>query len=258
MALTLIRLGVALMALFAWRGSAAEPMRRESSVQFTVDAAFQAQGGVQFFYQLIRDTPSPEATNETFRHFLGLDRARRWQALNAPAHVVLSRLVFRVARESSFFNSARANDIRSINQVAPAMQVTANGDGTFRVGRRPSNTLRIEFLDSAKALAMSSAGTTDVVWSVFAFTGETQPPTSMVFQENTDFARVLGMRTAEASVTWTAHHALSPSETQITVLTMSYIRTLPPFFLGGESRMLQESMKGARELIDGVRAAARL
>jgi hypothetical protein len=63
----------------------------------------------------------------------------------------------------------------------------------------------------------------------------------------------MGFRTAEGSFTWTAHYAVAPGQTRIVVLMMSYLAMLPPFFLGGEERVLHESTTGALRLIGRLR-----
>lgn len=239
------------LALLALSAAAETPMRRESDPRFVIDARFQDQGGVQYFYALLADEPSPEK-NELFTLFRPFDASDRWGRLDRPAHVVLSRLVYTVERDASFFSEARARDVGYINAVAKEMNVVKRDDGTFRVGAMPSNTFRIEYYDQPRLQA--GALELPAVKRALELAGPQVQPAAVVFQENFDFARVLGMRTAEGSVTWTLHVALSPGRTRVIVFTMSYLRTLPPFFLGGARRVFRESTEGARVLIENLRA----
>ena len=244
--------GFAALLLVSGVALAAEtPLRRESACDFPVDAAFQDTGGVQYFYALLPSEPSPE-TDATFKRFRPFDAGEVYSGLSSPPHVVLSRLVYTVEKDITFFNEARARDVGYINAVAKEMEVPKRADGSFRVGATPSNTFTIEYYDAAK-LAAGAASMPAVVRAI-ELAGMKEPPLSVVFQQNRDFSRVMGMRTADGSFTWTLHFALAPGRTRLVVFTMSYLRTLPPFFLGGARRVFRESTEGARVLIDNLRA----
>jgi len=246
------RLGPLLAALSIAGPAAAEtPLRREADARFAIDAAFQDKGGVQYFYLLLPSDPSPE-TDATFALFRPFDVNDVWKGLDAPTNVVLSRLVYTVERDVSFFSEARARDVDYINAVAKEMDIVKRADGSFRVGRMPANTFRIEYYDAARL----STGALELpaVKRALELAGLGLTPTSVVFQQNDDFSRVLGMRTAAAGFTWTVHGAIAPGRTRLVVFTMSYLHTLPPFFLGGPRRVFRESTEGARVLIDNLRA----
>lgn len=244
--------GFAAVLLVSGLAFAAEtPLRRESACDFAIDPAFQDRGGVQYFYALLPSEPSPE-NDATFTRFRPFDTSDVFSGLSSPPHVVLSRLVYTVEKDSSFFSEARARDVGYINAVAKEMDVTRRSDGSFRVGATPSNTFTIDYYDAAKLAAGASA--MPAVVRAVELAGVKEPPVSVVFQQNRDFSRVMGMRTADGSFTWTLHFALAPGRTRLVVFTMSYLRTLPPFFLGGARRVFRESTEGARVLIDNLRA----
>lgn len=226
------------------------PLRRESDARFAIDVPFQDKGGVQYFYALLPSEPSPEK-NATFTLFRPFDASNVWSRLESPPSVVMSRLVYTVERDVSFFNEARARDVEYINAVAREMEVVKRDDGSFRVGKMPANTFRIDYFD-ADRLAKGGLEL-PAVKRALELSG-IEAPTNVVFQENSDFSRVMGMRTADGSVTWTMHVAIAPGRTRVVVFTMSYLRTLPPFFLGGPGRVFRESTEGARVLIDNLRA----
>jgi hypothetical protein len=226
------------------------PARREATLEFPVDEAFQLSGGVQFFFELVRDSPSPALASTTFERFRALDFNDRWGSLAQPTHVVMSRLVYSVDKGTAFFTRERAGDLAYIQAVAPDMGVTPDGEGAFRVARLPSNRFRLQFLDAREVQRHARSPGVALMLSM---RGAVAPVDSIVVQENTDFARFMGVRTAEASMTWTAHCALGQDASRITVLTMSYLHSVPPFFLGGEGRVYRESLKGALALIAGLR-----
>lgn len=230
--------------------AAQTPLRRESDAHFVIDVQFQDKGGVQYFYALLPGDPSPEK-NATFALFRPFDASNVWSRLDSPPSVVMSRLVYTVERDVSFFNEARARDVEYINAVAREMEVVKRDDGSFRVGKMPANTFRIDFFD-VERLAKGGLEL-PAVKRALELSG-IEAPTNVVFQENSDFSRVMGMRTADGSVTWTMHVAIAPGRTRVVVFTMSYLRTLPPFFLGGPGRVFRESTEGARVLIDNLRA----
>lgn len=231
--------------------SAETELRRETSCDFAIDAAFQDAGGVQYFYALVPPQPSPD-TDATFVRFKPFDPSAVFDGLSSPPHVVLSRLTYTVEKDVSFFTEARARDPGYINAVAKDMEVTKRPDGSFRVGAAPSNTFTIEYFDAARLAA--GASSTPAIARALELSNLPERPTSVVFQQNRDFARIMGVRTADGSFTWTLHYAIAPGRTRLVVLTMSYLRTLPPFFLGGAGRVFRESTEGARALIDSLRA----
>jgi hypothetical protein len=232
----------------------AVPLRAESDIAFTVNESFLDSGGIQYFYQLIRDTPNPETVSASFRELRALDVHHVWSRLSAPTHVVLSRIVYTVDKDITFFSESRVRDLGYINAVGGKMNVTANADGTYRVGKIPSNVFALQYFDE-RALKDNEDSDVRQAFEVLArFVGKGPAPKIIVAQENRDFSRVMGMRTAEGSFTWTVHQPLSIKKTRITVLTMSYLHTLPPFFLGGEDRVMRESIQGAVGLISRLRA----
>jgi hypothetical protein len=238
-----------IISLLAGGSWAASPLRQERDMGFSIDGAFQDSGGVQYFYQLVERDDA--RSSELVQRFLPLDVNDRWTALSEPINVVVIRFVYTVDKDISFFTEARAFDVDYINTVAKEMEVSRNSNGSFHIGRTPENTCRLVHYDEARVRAASGQ---PALKQLLALTGENGLPNSVVFQENTDFARVLGHRTAAASMTWTAHFPLAPGRTRVAVLTMSYLYELPPFFLGGSGRVMRESMRGATDLIERLRA----
>lgn len=246
-----MRASATLCLVLASLAGAETPMRREADARFAIDAEFQNKGGVQYFYSLLESAAAPEK-DSTFQLFRPFDLPDVWTRLDGPVHVVLSRLVYTVEKDVSFFDEARVRDTRYINAVAKGMNVTRRDDGSFRVAATPANSFSIEYFDAAKL--GQAAGLLPAVQRVLELTGISEAPVAVVFQHNRDFARVFGMRTAAAGFTWTAHYPLGPGRTRLVVFTMSYLHTLPPFFLGGAKRVFRESTDGARVLIDALRA----
>jgi hypothetical protein len=237
------------VSLIAGSALASSPLQRERDVGFTVDPSFQDSGGVQYFYQLVERDEAK--TSELVARLLPLDVHDRWIALSEPTNVVILRFVYTVDKDASFFTEARALDVDYINAVAKEMEVSRNPNGSFHIGRTPANTCWLVHYDEARVKA---AANQLALKQLVALAGESGLPDSVVFQENVDFARVLGHRTAAASITWTAHFPLAPGRTRVAVLTMSYVYELPPFFLGGSSRVMRESVRGATDLIERLRA----
>lgn len=244
----------ALILTVVWASASlgATPLvRQETELTFGVDQDFQDRGGVQVFYRLLASSDAP-ATTELFSRFRPFDVNDRWNAISSPANVVMLRFVYTIDKDVSFFSEARAKDLDYINAVASEMNVSKNEDGSFHVGRMPSNDFWVSHFGSEQVKA--AAAENAAVKQLLALDGETALPDSVVFQENKGFARILGHRTAEASVTWTAHYSLGPGRTRIGIFTMTYVCELPPFFLGGERRVRTESIRGALEVIDRLRA----
>lgn len=216
-------------------------MRREAELEFAVDEAFQNDGGVQYFYELAE--PAPKASPALTR-FRAMDRE---SSIDDPYVVVMSRLVYTVERDSSFFNETRARDVHYLKQVAPEMGVRLEPDGTFRVSRMPSNRFELTWLEAPVAVEDPALA------AFFTLLPPGERPVSIVMQKNFEFARVLGWRTAERAITFTAHYAIAPGRTRVVVCTMSLLHHLPPFFLGGRGRVFRESVDGAAKLIGQLR-----
>jgi hypothetical protein len=233
-------LGASLLAL----SLAATPveMRREEALDFSVDEPFQRAGGVQYFYELAPSDPNPPANS-------ALGRLRPLDDLATPDdayQVVMSRLVYTVERDISYFTEARSRDVSYLKAVAPEMLVSLEPDGSFIVGRTPRNRFRLTWLDAPKP-------SDPALTRFFELLPPGAPPVSVVIQKNSDFSRVMGWRTAERSVTYTAHFPLGGGRTRIVVCTMSLLHHLPPFFLGGKDRIFRESVEGAASLIEHLR-----
>jgi hypothetical protein len=64
----------------------------------------------------------------------------------------------------------------------------------------------------------------------------------------------MGWRTGAWSTTWTFHEALGRDRTRVTVLTLSYLYNLPPFWLGGADGVYAETLSQARALIGRLRS----
>jgi len=227
-------------------------MRRESALWFEVDEPFQMGGGVQYFYELARSEPSPEVSNKTFVAFRPLDVGGRWASKSEPLHVVMSRLVYTIDKDSSFFTERRARDLVYLNAVAPGLGIVRLRDGDYRAaGGTPANSFRLRWLEGP---ALSEVPRESGLERLLELCAAPALPSAVVVQDNFDFSRVMGWRTADTSVTWTAHFPLSPGHTRLCVLTMSYLVNMPPFFLGGDDRVLNESVSGAAQLIRNLRA----
>jgi hypothetical protein len=226
-------------------------MRREASVRFELDPAFQADGGVQYFYELAEKEPSPETASKAFALFRAFDVTGAWAARTEPLNVVMSRIVYTMEKDSSFFNPRRAKDVDYLNAVAPGLDITRVNDDTYRTSATPANSFRIRWLDSA---AVKRLPREEGLTRLLELCASPALPDSVVVQDNSGFAKVLGWRTGEASFTWTAHYPLAPGRTRVCVFTMSYLHNLPPFFMGGEGRVFSESVNGAATLIRNLRA----
>lgn len=214
-------------------------VRRESRVDFESDRAFQADGGVQIFFDVVGVEASPD-NDERVQAFRVMDRAERWRQLDEPVHVGLTRLSYELERDISFFSSKRLLDLSWVQAVAPDMNVTARPDGGFSVGVAPTNDFRLTFFD------------TDAAAPDVAKLARSRGAPVLV-QENEGFSRVMGWRTAAWSSTWTFHEALGPGRTRITVLSLSYLYNVPPFFLGGEARLYRETVERSVALIGRLR-----
>ncbi len=227
------------LAIFA---AAPGELRRESELDFAVDEAFQQAGGVQYFYDLAEPAPEPSSALTRFR---AMDAE---SSIDDPYTVVMSRLVYTVEHDLSFFTEARARDVGFLKRVAPEMGVRLEPDGTFRVTRAPSNRFKLTWFQEPIASA-------DPALTAFLrLLPPGERPASIVLQQNDDFARVLGWRTAERAITFTAHFAIAPGRTRVVVCSMSLLHHLPPFFLGGRGRVFRESVDGAARLIGQLRA----
>ncbi len=217
-------------------------MRREADLEFAVDEAFQQDGGVQYFYELAEPGPKPSSALTRFR---AMDPE---STIDDPYVVVMSRLVYTLERDISFFTETRARDVSYLKQVAPDMGVRLEPDGTFRVTKVPSNRFKLTWFDEPVA------GNDPALTAFFGLLPAADKPASVVLQKNDDFARVMGWRTAERAITFTAHFAIAPGRTRVVVCNMSLLHHLPPFFLGGRGRVFHESVDGAATLIGHLRA----
>jgi hypothetical protein len=247
---TRLALGLIFAAFGAAAAGADVVARRETDVGFALDAEFQRDGGVQYFYQLLKQDlpPSRSAVFKTYEPF---DLRGRNASSAEPLHLVVGRVSYVLEKDISFFSEQRVRDPEYIAAVARGYGITRQPDGTFRASKMPANSFRIHYLDQAEVARRASDGG---VARLLDFMPDAGHPAVVVVQENYDFSRVMGVRTGDDSYTWTAHYPLGPGRTQLNVCTMSYLHTVPPFFLGGEGRVLSESIDGITAFIKNLRA----
>lgn len=245
-----------LLALLPLLGAAAEarkpPVRREERVSFAVDAAFQERGGVQYFYQLIDDEEDALA-HEAFAKFQPLDTRGRWAGRKDSLYVLVSRIVYTLDKDVAFFTAERVKDVTYMNAILPGADIRQKAPGTYTVAKMPANSFTLRYLGRE---ALTATARDAALERFLSLTPEPGLPDSVVVQENFNFARVMGARTSDLSVTWTGHYPLAPGRTRVVVCTMSLLYNLPPFFLGGARRVHDEALGGALMLIQNLRAYA--
>lgn len=224
--------------------------RRESDARFPIDDDFQRDGGVQFFYELVKQDvpPSKAAAFKTYEPF---DFRKRYATSSSPLHLVVGRVSYTLDKDISFFSERQVRDENYIAAVAKGYGIKKQPDGTYRVSKIPSNSFRIHYFDQAEVARRASGGG---MARLLEFMPDAGLPPVVVVQENYNFSRVMGVRTGDFSYTWTAHYPLGPGRTQLNVCTMSYLHSLPPFFLGGDARVLSESIDGTTAFIERLRA----
>lgn len=226
------------------------PVRREERVSFAVDAAFQDRGGVQYFYQLI-DQDEDALAHDAFAKLQPLDVRGRWAGRKEPLYVLVSRIVYTLDKDVAFFTPERVRDVSYMNTILPGVGIRQKSSGQYTVAKMPANTFTLRYLGREEL----SATPRDAALERFlSLTPEPGLPDSVVQQENFDFSRVMGARTSDLSVTWTAHYPLAPGRTRVAVCTMSLLYNLPPFFVGGARRVHDEALGGALILIQNLRA----
>ncbi len=228
------------VALLTTTSALASPAaRREERPDFKIDEDFQRRGGVQVFIELANAETLP-ATNSRFQMFQVIDRRDRLKAIAEPVHVAMVRVSYLIEKDVSFFSEQRLRDLSYVRAIAPDMDVRARTDGSFTVSRIPSNRFTLTYRDSAREVP-----------EIAALAGSTGAP--VVEQENSDFGRVMGWRTGAWSSTWTFHEPVARGQTRVTVLTLSYLYNVPPDFMGGERRVVRETMEQTLAMIDRLR-----
>lgn len=225
-------------------------VRREPAIGFAVDTRLQDAGGLQYFFALGRreTTPLQQAPFDRLRPLLhGVEEGM-------PAlHVLTTRIVFTVDRDAGFFTAERATDPDFLNAVIPEGRVEQIAEATFRTQLTPANTFKVRFIGE-KELAKGKRE--PAVQLLIDLAPELGTPVSVVTQDNYNFDRVIGVRTAAWSVTWTGHYRLPQGRTRVVSYTLSLVHNLPPFFLGGDERVHQEARKSAVALVEGIRRVA--
>jgi len=220
--------------------ASAPELRREDNLDFATDNALQSSGGLQFFYAFA--TPeeargAPEGS-ALARFSMLDDRAKPGERL----YVLMSRLVYTVDRDISFFTEARSRDVNYLNAIAPEVRATVNARGVFHADLTPANNFTLDWQEPVPADS-----------PFHSFLPQGAKPASIVIQRNFGFARVLGFRTAERSVTWTAHVPLGFGRTRVFVCTMSLMHNIPPPFMGGKERVYREFVDNTAMLVTRLR-----
>lgn len=230
-----------LLTLFATSALASDPtMRREAKLDFDLDEAFLSDGGVQFFYEFAEPAQVADAgVGSTLAKVQTLDdKAKPGERL----HAVMSRIVYTLDRDVTFFTEARARDVAYINAIAPEVKAKVDDKGVFHTSKPPANSFTVEWQKPMPAASPYRA-----------FLPEGVEVDSVIVQRNFGFDRMFGFRTAERSVTWTAHQSLGEGRTRIFVVTMSLMHNIPPGFMGGTQRVYKEAVESATQLIGRLR-----
>lgn len=226
------------------------PLKHEPSARFTLDAPWLSDGGVQVFYEHFEKGEStPDAGS--VRLFRPFDLRGRLERGSEPLHLVLGRVAYLVDKDISFFSEAQVRDVKYMNEVAKDCDITLRKDGTYLASKVPANTFRVSYFGREQVQALSSDGG---IARLIELLPDAGLPEVVVLQENYDFSKVMGWRTADVSVTWSAHYAVAPGRTLVQVCTMSSLHNAPPFFLGGTERVKRESLAGTVAFIENLRA----
>lgn len=220
--------------------TSAPELRREENLDFTPDAAFQADGGVQFFYAFAtpEEARKPPEGSALARLSTLDDHATPGERL----FVLMTRLVYTLDRDIRFFTEARARDVDYLNAIAPEVRATVDERGVFHADFTPSSSFSIEWQEPVSPES-----------PLLPFLPASARPASIIVQRNFDFARVLGFRTAERSVTWTAHVPVGRGRTRVYVYSLSLMHNIPPPFMGGKQRVYREAVDNIAMLITRLR-----
>ncbi len=225
------------------------PIKHEPSPSFSLDAPWLSDGGVQVFYEhLERGDATPDAGS--VRLFRPFDLRGRFEAGSGALQRVVGRVAYFVDKDVSFFSEAQVRDVDYMNHVAKDCDITLRKDGTYLAAKMPANTFRVSYFGREEVKALSSDGGIARLIDLLPDAGL---PEVVVLQENYDFSKVMGWRTADVSVTWSAHYPVAPGRTLVHVCTMSALHNAPPFFLGGTERMKRESLSGTVAFIENLR-----
>lgn len=221
--------------------------RREGALQFGVDPSLQDRGGAQYFFAVLHPQPSP-LQREPVRSLArilppgGKDREQ--------LHAMASRFVYTLEKDVSFFTAERADDLTYIRALMPEAKVERLGPLFFRSHLLPASNFRVRFLGTDSLAQPEQAA---VLKTLVSFAPELGVPTAIAIQVNEDFERVMAVRTAEISVTWTGYYRLERGRTRVVSYGLTLLHNTPPFFLGGDDRLHDSLLKEMVRLIHGMR-----
>lgn len=233
--------------LFEWqKNSPAPPLRAEARIDFPCDRTFLSDGrGVQLFFELIsRDVRAED--HRSFNLLRPLDKENLWDKKSEPLYVLASRLAFVVDKDISFFSESRLQDEDYLTRLLPAFQIKRISKNGFRSDASPKHQFEISYFDreaSREAWPRSLLGTNRFE----------QFPDVVLVQHNHGFEKVLGFKTARMGQTLSLHYALGEGRTLVVAWSLSYLYNIPPFFLGGEARVLREARLASLALIGNLR-----
>ncbi|MDQ3265373.1 MAG: hypothetical protein M3Y59_17235 [Myxococcota bacterium] len=221
--------------------------RREGVLRFGVDPSLQDRGGAQYFFTVLHPQPSP-LQREPVRSLARMLPAggKDWD----PLHAMASRFVYTLEKDVTFFTAERADDLTYIRALMPEANVERLGDRFFRSHLLPASNFRVRFLGTPQ-LAQPEQG--PLIKTFVAFAPELGVPTAIAIQVNEDFERVMAVRTAEISVTWTGYYRLERGRTRVVSYGLTLLHNTPPFFLGGDDRLHDSLLKEMVRLIHGMR-----
>ena len=216
----------------------------ENNLSFPTQALELDEQKIQLYMVLVDKQQKPvcmeSGDNFSFeKEALPFDLSDYWKNRGQEDyHILMSKAVYQVEVEASFFSRSRLSDIGFINRTFSGPEIKKIGENQFQVS---GGTFNPDF--KYDLFFYQNKDLTGKVRDLVNYTRKKNPelgsPVLTMLQHNYDYGRVMFHKTSKMSVTLSNYYALG-SKTVVVSYTLNYIHNLPPSLLGGPEALVGE------------------
>lgn len=216
----------------------------ENNLSFITQAGQLEEQNIQLYMVLVDKEQNPvcmeSGDNFSFeKEGLPFDLSDYWKNRGQEDyHVLMSKAIYQVDIDASFFTKRRLSDIGFINRTFSGPEIKKIGQNQFEVA---GGTFNPDF--KYDLFFYSNENLSGKVLDLVNYTKQKNPelgsPVLTSLQHNHDYGRVMFHRTSKMSITLSNYYAIN-GKTVVVSYTLNYIHNLPPALWGGPEALVGE------------------
>ena len=216
----------------------------ENNLSFSTQALELDEQNIQLYMVLVDKQQKPvcmeSGDNFSFeKEGLPFDLSDYWiNRGQENYHILMSKAVYQVDVEASFFTQERLSDVGFVNRTFSGPEIRKIDKNTFQVS---GGTFNPDF--KYDMFFYRNGDLSGKVRNLVNYAKKKNPelgsPVLTSVQHNYDYGRVMFHKTSKMSVTLSNYYAIN-SKTVVVSYTLNYIHNLPPALLGGPEALVGE------------------